>query len=302
MDKPKKVINYQKELIIQSSLYSSYLRFLKKHNKNLYKPAVSHYLDYMKKTFIERAESYTFNFSGSVCTKLYSIYPSHDLGVPIIAVDILIDTEMTQNDFKNILKEAKLMNQRIRTIHFYLSANGQAKSFFNKIKDENIGHAMIAFVQTSYRYLKTFEFSSDVRIEKLKENEVKKIINLEMAAHSQSKTSRCSSLGKINFQEFYSFCFKKKSAMFVAKEGLGHILGIIVVSISKDKLGHIMTIAVDPPEQKRGVSTFLYFHAMKYFKEKGVKAYLGVSSTSEVLKMGKKMGRHTHSQYLEVSY
>lgn len=301
MSKSKNIVNYQEELMLQSARLSPYLCFLKKSNKKLYKAAVEHYLNHMTKTFVDRPDSYTFKFSGGVCTELYSIYSCSDLGKPIIAVDILIDTEISQEVFNVIFKKAQFLNENIKRIHFFFPVDSHVKEFVHKLQYTNVGDAMIGLVKDSYQYLREFEYSDNVVITKLKKSEVEKVIDLELSAHGKSQTSRCSSLQKKDFLNFYKFCFKRKFAAFVAKED-GNTIGVIVVSISKDKLGHIMTVAVDPLEQKRGVSTLLYFHGMKYLKTKNVEAYLGVSSTSEVLKVGKKMGRHTHSQYLEVNY
>ncbi len=286
-------------LIEQAVDANSYLNFLKRNDKKTYKDAAQAYSKKLLATISNDDEKTYFSFVERSCSYFYRIYETHDIVTPIIAVDIFIDKGMSKQHVDEIMKRARSINKKVRTIHFFLNHNSHLNNLLSKVNGKNVGDAMVGLVKDSYDYLKTFDYPTEISFERLKKTEISIASRLEFDAHQQSKSSRCRSLKFKDIKWLYDHSFKKNWPIFVAKEN-GLILGAIGISISKDRAGHIMTIFVAPNSQKRGISSFLYYRAMKYFKSEGVRSYSGVSSTKEVLRSGKKMGRCIHSRYVEI--
>ena len=59
--------------------------------------------------------------------------------------------------------------------------------------------------------------------------------------------------------------------LFFVIEKEGKVLGYIIGLVRLDKLGHIISLAVDPKERRKGYGTLLLKKLLKKFKELGVR-------------------------------
>ncbi|EPZ52109.1 acetyltransferase, GNAT family [Bacteriovorax sp. BAL6_X] len=230
---------------------------------------------------------------------LYQFFPSNDIGIKIIRVDVLIAPKWSIDKTKAMVEDAFQNVKRIKRAHFYVPVKSQIYNQLIELGGRSRGQELLATTDDGLKYLSQYEYDNDVKVVKLSKKYRDEIADIEYLAHKYSKSSRCENFPRKMFLWFVDHLIENKVEALVAVED-GRAIGFIVPSITKARIGHIMSVSVHPDDQGRGVSKLLYYEAMKYFKKNKIRVYAGVSSTNEVLAFSKKLKRKPIYAYLEL--
>ncbi|WP_412469790.1 MULTISPECIES: GNAT family N-acetyltransferase [unclassified Halobacteriovorax] len=230
---------------------------------------------------------------------LYQFFASNDIGLRIIKVDVQIAPKWSVLETRDMIEDVFKNVKRIKRAHFYVPVKSQIYNQLLELGGRSRGEELLASVDDGLKYLSKYEFDKNVKIVKLNKELRDEVVDIEYLAHKFSATSRCENFPRKMFLGFVDGLIKYDVDALVAVED-GKAIGFIVPSITRTKIGHIMSISVHPEAQGRGVSKLLYYEALKYFKKKKVSIYAGVSSTNEVLGFSKKLKRRAMYAYLEL--
>lgn len=235
--------------------------------------------------------------NGEELTYFYTLEKSMDIGKHIIRADFPIAPKLNDKELDELISKVFAVDGRVRNAFFYVPIKSK---LYKQLKSRGAnfsGNKLLGSVDDGLRYLSQYEFDKDVGLSEFTNDDVEEAVELEFMAHGMSETSRCENMPRKMFRGFIKHVIANKTRSIVAREN-GVILGHCVVFKDSYGLGHIMSIAVHPDHQGRGVSKFLYYHAFKYFKSKNVKVYTGVSSTTQVLGLTKRLKREAKYAYL----
>ncbi|MGI4993497.1 GNAT family N-acetyltransferase [Halobacteriovorax sp. GFR7] len=229
----------------------------------------------------------------------YQFFPSYDIGLRIIKVDVQVAPKWSIVETKTMVEDVFNNVKRIKRAHFYVPVNSQVYNQLLDLGGRSRGEELLASVDDGLKYLSKYEYDKNVKVVKLNKVLSDEVADIEYLAHKFSTTSRCENFPRKMFLGFVENLIKNNVDALVAVED-GKAIGFIVPSISRTKIGHIMSISVHPDAQGRGVSKLLYNEALKYYKKKKISVYAGVSSTNEVLGFSKKLKRRAMFAYIEL--
>ncbi len=229
----------------------------------------------------------------------YQFWTDEDIGKKIITSGFVVPPRLDIKSTKELIADVFDKDKRIKTAHFYVPIKSKLYRQLLELGATNNGSHLFGLVQDGLKYLSQYEYSKSIQITDFKKSDLEEAIELEYFAQKLSETTRCGTLPRKEIRCFFNSLLKRKRKVILAKEE-GKIVGIIAPSINDFSVGHIMTISVHPDEQKRGISKLLYFEAMKFLKKEKVKMYSGVSTTTEVLGLSKRMKRKARYAYLEI--
>lgn len=80
-------------------------------------------------------------------------------------------------------------------------------------------------------------------------------------------------------KDFFYHLWKRDIAHFYVTEGEGKIVGYIIGIRRSRKLGHVISIAVETDQRKKGVGTLLMYRLMDDIKSKEIRLEVGVTNT-----------------------
>ncbi|HDN85683.1 MAG TPA: ribosomal-protein-alanine N-acetyltransferase [Candidatus Omnitrophica bacterium] len=101
-------------------------------------------------------------------------------------------------------------------------------------------------------------------------------MNLKVRPAREDDIDRIFEIETLSFKEPYPksllyIYLKLTPELFFVIEKEGKVLGYIIGLVRLDKLGHIISLAVDPKERRKGYGTLLLKKLLKKFKELGVR-------------------------------
>ena len=124
------------------------------------------------------------------------------------------------------------------------------------------------------------------------DTDVHNILKLEKLSHGADKTSRnrdVTSKQKKAYQKMLENSVRENAAFLIEKNKV--LIGYLWVALfSKDKT-YIGDIAVHPNYWRKGFANILYNQAFQFMVKKGIKSYMGTSSTKAVMKLAEKLNR-----------
>ena len=165
---------------------------------------------------------------------------------------------------------------------------------YKQLGYEFTGNTYIGNVKDSLKYYKSKIFSphKGIKIRNSLKNDIPKILKLEKLSHGADKTSRnrdVTSKQKKSYQKMLENSVRENAAFLIEKNKV--IIGYLWVALfSKDKT-FIGDIAVHPSYWGKGFANILYNHAFQFMVKKGIKSYMGTSSTTAVMKLAEKLNR-----------
>lgn len=235
------------------------------------------------------------------------VFKGSDLGKPNISCRLKWGNKLSNKNIDDLLLKMASLDRRIKTREFYVPYNSAIYKKLLSKGYELTGIELYAKVSESLACLEDLkkdlkkDFKKDnknqnIKVVTMTNRDRKKLIDLEILAHRNSKTSRVKKLKRSMFIHFYNKICNPKTTL-VAKIG-NKPVGVISHSKNNFGLGHIMTIAVHPNYQGIGVAKSLYQACLKSMKESGIVVYTGVSTTTEVLELAKKLKREAVNCYL----
>ena len=186
----------------------------------------------------------------------------------------------------------KFIYRKIILIAYPLQQNliGQYK----QLGYEFTGNTYIGNVKDSLKYYKSKIFSphKGIKIRNSLKNDIPKILKLEKLSHGADKTSRnrdVTSKQKKAYQKMLENSVRENAAFLIEKNKV--IIGYLWVALfSKDKT-IIGDIAVHPSYWGKGLANILYNQAFQFMVKKGIKSYMGTSSTKAVMNLADKLNR-----------
>ena len=288
-----------KDLINQLVQNNLYVKFYRKNKleipEKLTRILALDYKDSLETTKIETI----YETRGGKVSSFYQVSKSNDIGFKVNFCEVDIVPKLTKDFVGKMIEKTSRLDQRVKRNQFYLPIDSPLKAWLEKMGAKNNGVTMLALVEQGIDYLDQYDYDPDIEVCQLKKRDIRELVNLEYQAHKQSSTSRCGIMPKKNFEGFYKFVLKSNRQCIVLKEN-NVIIGSIVFGINGFGIAHVMSIAVHPDHQKRGVSKMLYHKMLKELKRRRVKCYSGVSTTTEVLGLAKKLNRVPIAVYLEL--
>lgn len=124
--------------------------------------------------------------------------------------------------------------------------------------------------------------------------DITKIIDIEKKAHAYDKSSTVKNYNKklveMDKQYFIKICKDRSAWKLTHKNKTIGVISIYNDYYSKG-IPIIHSISILPKYQGKGLANLLYHHILTYMKNNNNKRYLGFSSTSSVLGLGKVMKR-----------
>ena len=156
------------------------------------------------------------------------------------------------------------------------------------------GNTYIGNVTDSLKYYKSkiLILPKGVKMRTSVDTDVHNILKLEKLSHGADKTSRnrdVTSKQKKAYQKMLENSVRENAAFLIEKNKV--IIGYLWVAlISKDKT-YIGDIAVHPSYWGKGFANILYNQAFQFMVKKGIKSYMGTSSTKAVMKLAEKLNR-----------
>ena len=186
----------------------------------------------------------------------------------------------------------KFIYRKIILIAYPLQQNliGQYK----QLGYEFTGNTYIGNVKDSLKYYKSKIFSphKGIKIRNSLKNDIPKILKLEKLSHGADKTSRnrdVTSKQKKAYQKMLENSVRENAAFLIEKNKV--LIGYLWVALfSKDKT-FIRDIAVHPSYWGKGFANILYNQAFQFMVKKGIKSYMGTSSTKAVMNLAEKLNR-----------
>ena len=149
-------------------------------------------------------------------------------------------------------------------------------------------------VKNSLKYYKSKKNSphKGIKIRNSLKNDIPKILKLEKLSHGADKTSRnrdVTSKQKKSYQKMLENSIRKNAAFLIEKNNV--LIGYLWIALfSKDKT-FIGDIAVHPSYWGKGFANILYNQAFQFMVKKGIKSYMGTSSTKAVMNLADKLNR-----------
>jgi len=276
------------DLLVKNNFY---VRFHK--NNNLSNPTSN--LKLLRKRYIEQFNDKkiikNYALKANKLSYFFMAGTGEDIGKKIIWCNFEKDPNWNKQQTRLLLKKTGEINKKIKTLHIGASYDSFLCKQLKNLGGKWIGTQLFGTVEDGYNYLNQYEYDDALQIKILKEAQLDEVILLEFRAHRKSKTSRCKSLTKESIRDFYKMCLEHKRIRTILVIENDKIIGTIVISINDFKVGQIMAISTKHTEQNRGIAKLLYFEALKYWKKKGAKMYVGFSTTKEVLILAKRMKR-----------
>ena len=156
------------------------------------------------------------------------------------------------------------------------------------------GNTYIGNVTDSLKYYKSkiLILPKGVKMRTSVDTDVHNILKLEKLSHGADKTSRnrdVTSKQKKAYQKMLENSVRENAAFLIEKNKV--IIGYLWVALfSKDKT-YIGDIAVHPNYWRKGFANILYNQAFQFMVKKGIKSYMGTSSTTAVMKLAEKLNR-----------
>ena len=156
------------------------------------------------------------------------------------------------------------------------------------------GNTYIGNVTDSLKYYKSkiLILPKGVKMRTSVDTDVHNILKLEKLSHGADKTSRnrdVTSKQKKAYQKMLENSVRENAAFLIEKNKV--IIGYLWVALfSKDKT-YIGDIAVHPNYWRKGFANILYNQAFQFMVKKGIKSYMGTSSTKAVMKLAEKLNR-----------
>ncbi len=279
---------------------NSYTSFFKENKFSISKRVEKKVKDLYKVDIENPKFSCQYSYKRTKLDYFFLYWADEDIGKKIITSDFVVPPKWSSKKIKELVQDIFNKDKRIKVAHFYTPIRSRIHSQLLELGAVNSGYHLFGTVTEGLQYLSQYEYDKEIEVCDLKESDIEEAIELEYWAQKLSPTTRCGALPRKEIRGFFNSLIKRKRKVILAKEN-GKIVGIIAPSINDFKVGHIMTISVQPNEQKRGLSKLLYCEALKYLKSKKVEVYSGVSTTSEVLGLSKRMKRKPRYVYLELS-
>jgi len=240
-----------------------------------------------------------YNKSGARLNYFYEVSKSHDMAIRVNLCRIKKDTGLKDLAILELINQTRLVNRRIRRLLFRIPYKSKIRKNLSNAGAVERGLVLLAKVEDGIDYLSRYEFDEQLEFSTLKKSDLKEIVKLEYGAHKYSDTSRCGTLTKKSYESFYRFILKTGKKNILVKEN-GEIIGTITYYVDDINTAKIMSIAVHPKHQKRGVAKLLYFKMLQDLKKQKVKCYFGVSTTAEVLGLAKRLKRKAVAEFLEI--
>lgn len=156
------------------------------------------------------------------------------------------------------------------------------------------GNTYIGNVTDSLKYYKSkiLILPKGVKMRTSVDTDVHNILKLEKLSHGADKTSRnrdVTSKQKKTYQKMLENSIRENAAFLIEKNKV--IIGYLWVALfSKDKT-YIGDIAVHPNYWRKGFANILYNQAFQFMVKKGIKSYMGTSSTKAVMNLADKLNR-----------
>jgi N-acetylglutamate synthase-like GNAT family acetyltransferase len=277
---------------------NSYVKFYKKHKLNLRSKDIKLLEKSYREILNDESTNTRYDVSKSRLKYFYNYEKSSDLGEKVIFCEMDKPPKCTKEEMRDLLKEVSSLDKRIKKVQFYIPFGDRISESLENLGAKNRGLHLMAKVEDGLNYLSKYEYDSSIEVCDLSKKDLNAVVNLEYLAHKNSKTTRCATLPKKSIRALYSYLIKAKKKVILLKEN-SDVIGVLALSSNNFKIGHVMTIAVHPEHQKRGVSKLLYFEGLKYWKKQGVNVYSGVTTTHEVLGLAKRLKRVPVNVYYE---
>ena len=202
-----------------------------------------------------------------------------------------------QHISKEIEKVNKYFAEKFKYRKIILIAYPLQQNLIGQYKQlgyEFTGNTYIGNVKDSLKYYKSKIFSphKGIKIRNSLKNDIPKILKLEKLSHGADKTSRnrdVTSKQKKAYQKMLENSVRENAAFLIEKNKV--IIGYLWVALfSKDKT-YIGDIAVHPNYWRKGFANILYNQAFQFMVKKGIKSYMGTSSTKAVMNLADKLNR-----------
>ena len=165
---------------------------------------------------------------------------------------------------------------------------------YKQLGYEFTGNTYIGNVKDSLKYYKSKIFSphKGIKIRNSLKNDIPNILKLEKLSHGADKTSRnrdVTSKQKKSYQKMLENSIRENAAFLIEKNNV--LIGYLWIALfSKDKT-FIGDIAVHPSYWGKGFANILYNQAFQFMVKKGIKSYMGTSSTKAVMNLADKLNR-----------
>ena len=293
-------MNNNQKLIQELIKNNSYVKFYKKYKLKLRSKDIKLLEKSYKEVLGDDKANATYELSKSGLKYFYNYEKSSDLGEKVIICEMDRPPKCTKVEMIDLLNKVSSLDKRIKKVQFYIPFGDKITEHLKKLGAKNRGLHLMAKVEDGLEYLSKYSFDSSVEVCDLTKKDLDAVVDLEYLAHKNSKTTRCGTLPKKSIRALYSYLIKAKKKVILLKENK-ELVGVLALSSNDFKIGHVMTIAVHPDHQKRGVSKLLYFEGLKFWKKQGIKVYSGVSTTHEVLGLAKRLKRVPVNAYYEFS-
>ena len=291
-------------LQIERKLTEYYLNFRKKHYSNTFQKKMpvkeqkeikvfflKHLKDEEKYLGLinENSEKKSFILAGK----------GEDNGEDTVWCQMVIKNSYINNQHisKEIEKVNKYFAEKFKYRKIILIAYPLQQNLIGQYKQlgyEFTGNTYIGNVKDSLKYYKSKKKSphKGIKIRNSLKNDIPKILKLEKLSHGADKTSRnrdVTSKQKKAYQKMLENSVRENAAFLIEKNKV--IIGYLWVALfSKDKT-YIGDIAVHPNYWRKGFANILYNQAFQFMVKKGIKSYMGISSTKAVMNLADKLNR-----------
>ena len=242
-----------------------------------------------------------YGYKGKKLEYFLQYYKNQDVGQNMIQGDFLWPPNWPLKKVKALVRDIFDRDKRIKRALFYVPVESKIFRQLKKMGATDNGYHFLGRVDDGLDYLRGRKWpKGEIIFANMRKRDIEEVVELEYQAQKNSETNRCGNIARGELRDFYRYCLAKKRKVILSREGK-RIVGVVAVSIIDHvAMGHIMAISVKYEEQKRGLAKGLYFEALKFLKSKRVRAYSGVSSTTEVLTLAKKMKRKANFVYLKM--
>lgn len=295
-------LGMDKNILIRELIENSvYTKFFRDHKIPIPKLLISE----ARKNFQSSLENpkvktYMKSLNSKELSYFYQVFKSSDIGKTIALCQISALNRTSKSFVEDIVINTRNFDKRLKLAQFFVPSNNSLKTKLESLGAQNSGVMLLALVKDGLDYLGSYEYDSNVQVKRLTKRNYKELVKLEYYAHKESLTTRCGGMSRSKYESFYKFCLKSKHSSIVLVEN-DIIIGTLIYDSSKPGVAFIMSIAVLPSEQNRGVAKLLYYEMLKDLKRKGIKVYFGVSTTTEVLGLAKKLKRKPVAHLLNLT-
>jgi predicted GNAT family acetyltransferase len=279
------------EILLEKCLSENrYVKFCKKHKIKLAPEFYKIFTEDMHKYLLSDKNDVYYEIKNNKCVKLYTISRGSDIGSRMIMVTVFIDKAIKKSDLKLIIKQARALDRRIKNVFLEIDETSHLHQEALTQKGNFKGSYLIATTFESLKYFRNQKMPNDISFRPLKPSQILLAADLEKRSHEHSESTRCVGMNRSMFAGLFKSCIKHKQKIIVAYVN-NEIVGHIVPGIRRAKMGHVMTIVVDPKFQGKGISKWLYHQALLHWKKNAVKVYSGTSTTHQVLGFSNKLKR-----------